>query len=146
MSVEYPDFIDPQKAAEGHRSFSGTIALSRMDRLKPFLDRDDGLVRFRAQFDLDALVGVSVKVEVVPALWLLSQRSVEPYQELIQRTSLLRMIDDVSNQSLLPEGNEAILAQHGKVAIHTMREDDLILALPQIRRNLDLPQLEAEMD
>lgn len=146
MSLEYPDFIDPQKAAEGHRSFSGTIALGRMDRLKPFLANDDGLVSFSAQFDRDALVGVSVRVEVDTALWLVCQRSLEPYQEVIRRTSLLGVIDDISKESLLPEGYEAILAEHGKVSFLTMIEDELILALPQVPRNPDLPELEAEPD
>jgi uncharacterized protein len=144
MSLEYPDFIDPQKAAEGHRNFSGTIALSRMERLKPFLANDNGLVSFSTQFDRDALVGVSIKVEVDTALWLLCQRSLEPYQEVIRRTSLLGVIDDISKESLLPEGYEAILAEHGKVSFLTMIEDELILALPQVPRNPDLPELEAE--
>lgn len=146
MSLEYPDFIDPQKAAEGHRSFSGTIALSRMERLKPFLASDDGLVSFSAEFDRDSLVGVRIQVGVEATLWLLCQRSLEPYQEVIERTSLLGVIDDISKESLLPEGYEGILAEHGKVSFLTMVEDELILALPQVPRNPDLPELEAESD
>ncbi|HKX56013.1 MAG TPA: hypothetical protein VJN01_07930, partial [Xanthomonadales bacterium] len=41
---------------------------------------------------------------------------------------------------------EAILAEHGKVSFLTMIEDELILALPQVPRNPDLPELEAESD
>lgn len=146
MSLEYPDFIDPQKAAEGHRSFSGTIPLSRMDRLKPFLASDDGLVLFSAEFDRDALVGVRIEVKVDAALWLICQRSLEPYQEVIQRTSLLGVIDDISKEGLLPEGYEGILSEHGKVSFLAMVEDELILALPQVPRNPELPELEAESD
>ncbi len=142
MSLEYPDFIDPQKAAEGHRSFSGTMPFSRMERLKPFLARDDGLASFSVQFDRDSLVGVRIKLEVEAALWLVCQRSLEPYQEVIKRSTLLGVIDDISKEGLLPEGYEAILAEHGKVSFLAMVEDELILALPQVPRNPDLPELD----
>ncbi len=142
MSLEYPDFIDPQKAAEGHRSFSGTIPFSRMERLKPFLARDDGLASFSVQFDRDSLVGVRIQLEVEAALWLVCQRSLEPYQEIIKRSTLLGVIDDISKEGLLPEGYEAILAEHGKVSFLAMIEDELILALPQVPRNPELPELD----
>lgn len=150
MSLEYPDFIDPQKAAEGHRTFSGTIALGRMERLKEFLASEEGEVGFTVQFDKDSLVGVKIQVEVNAALWLVCQRSLEPYQEMVKRTSLLGVIDDISQEGLLPEGYEATLAEHGKISFLTMVEDELLLALPQVPRNPDfsgdLPALDVEPD
>jgi len=144
MSLEYPDFIDPQKAAEGHRTFSGTIALSRMDRLKDFLAKDVGEARFSATFEKDSLVGVRVEVEVNAVLWLLCQRSLEPYQEIVSRSSQLGVIEDISLEGLLPEGYEAILAEHGRISFLVMVEDELLLALPQVPRNPELPPLDAE--
>ncbi len=144
MSLEYPDFIDPQKAAEGHRVFSGTIPIHRMDRLKTFLASDEGEVSFTAQFDKDPLVGVKIQIEVDAALWLVCQRSLEPYQELFNRTSLLGVINDSSQEGLLPEGYEGTLAVHGKVSFLELVEDELLLALPQVPRNPDLPELDAE--
>jgi uncharacterized protein len=117
-----------------------------MERLKPFLAKDDGLVSFSAEFDRDSLVGVRIQVEVDASLWLVCQRSLEPYQEVIQRSSLLGVIDDISKESLLPEGFEAILAEHGKVSFLAMIEDELILALPQVPRNPDLPETAAESE
>jgi len=142
MSLEYPDSIDPQKAADGHRTFSGTIALSRMDRLKEFLVDDIGEVRFTAVFDKDPLVGVKVQVDVDAVLWLLCQRSLEPYQEVVKRSSLLGVVEDISQEALLPEGYEAILAEHGKISFLVMVEDELLLALPQVPRNPELPELD----
>lgn len=146
MSLEYPDVIDPQKAAEGHRTFSGTIALNRMERLKGFLAQDSGEARFTATFDKDSLVGVNIQLEVEAAPWLLCQRSLEPYQEVIHRSSQLGVIEDIADESLLPEGYEATLAEHGKVAFLVMVEDELLLALPQVPRNPDLPETGAEPD
>jgi uncharacterized protein len=147
MSLEYPDLIDPNKAAEGQRVFSGTIPISRMERLMPFLadtqDKDSlGEASFSAQFDKDSLVGVKIQVNVEAALWLVCQRSLEPYQELINRSSLLGVIDDISKEGLLPEGYEGILAENGKVAFLTMVEDELLLALPQVPRNPDFAPID----
>lgn len=144
MSLEYPDFIDPQKAAEGHRVFSGTIPIHRMDRLKTFLANDEGEVCFTAQFDKDPLVGVKIQIEVEAALWLVCQRSLEPYQEVFRRASLLGVIKDTSQEGLLPEGYEGTLAEHGKVSFLELVEDELLLALPQVPRNPDLPELVEE--
>ncbi|MDZ4730505.1 MAG: YceD family protein [Xanthomonadales bacterium] len=148
MSLEYPDFIDPQKAAEGHRTFSGTIALHRMERLKPFLASADGQATFTAQFDKDSLIGVKIQIEVDAALWLICQRSLEPYQEVVKRVSLLGVIDDISQEGVLPEGYEAILTEHGRISFLAMVEDELLLALPQVPRSpnlsADLSALETE--
>ncbi len=144
MSLEYPDFIDPQKAAEGHRTFSGTIALNRMQRLKDFLTTDVGDARFTATFEKDSLVGVRIQVQVNAVLWLLCQRSLEPYQETVNRTSQLGVIEDISLEGLLPEGYEAILAEHGRISFLMMVEDELLLALPQVPRNPDLPPMDTE--
>ncbi len=144
MSLEYPDFIDPQKAAEGHRTFSGTIALSRMHRLKDLLNKDAGEARFTAKFEKDSLVGVRVQIEVEAILWLLCQRSLEPYQEKVNRSSQLGVIEDISKEGLLPAGYEAVLTEHGRVSFLVMVEDELLLALPQVPRNPELPPVEAE--
>lgn len=144
MSLEYPDLIDPKKAAEGQRTFSGTVPISRMDRLAPFLANNQGEAKFSAQFDKDSLVGVKIQVEVEAALWLVCQRSLEPYQELINRSSLLGVVADISEEGQLPDGYEGILADHGKIAFLTMVEDELLLALPQVPRNPELPALEVE--
>jgi len=146
MSLEYPDLIDPKKAAEGQRTFSGTVPINRMDRLKPFLANDRGEAKFSAQFDKDSLVGVKIQVDVEAALWLVCQRSLEPYQELINRSSLLGVVNDISEEGLLPDGYEGILAEHGKIAFLTMVEDELLLALPQVPRNPEIPALDVESE
>jgi uncharacterized protein len=65
---------------------------------------------------------------------------------VIDRTSLLGVIEDVADESLLPDGYEAILAEHGKVTFLAMVEDELLLALPQVPRRPDLPEPGIEPD
>ena len=48
MSRDFPDFIDPWKAAEGQRVFFGTVPLKRMQRLSPLLVSAEGEADFEA--------------------------------------------------------------------------------------------------
>src|SRR5690606_13483352 len=52
--------------------------------------------------------------------------------------------NDTDQEGLLPEGYEGTLAEHGKVSFLELVEDELLLALPQVPRNPDLPELGVE--
>ena len=53
MSRDFPDFIDPWKAAEGHRVFHGTMPLKKMRRLSLLLASAEGEAGFEACFYFD---------------------------------------------------------------------------------------------
>jgi len=108
MSREYPDWISPNRAAEGKRIFSGTIPLTRMKRLAELLVDAKGEASFTAAFrtDLDKRVVIDLQVEA--ALPLICQASLEVYAEQVKRRSELAVIDDESEQSELPENYEPV--------------------------------------
>lgn len=134
MSREFPDFIDPWRAAEGNRSFAGTIPLARMKRLAPLLESVEGEARFEASFAYDQQRRATVLVEVDAPLTLMCQRSLEPYRETVRQRSLLQIISDLSEQAFLSEQEESVLAQEGHLAILELVEDELLLAVPQVPR------------
>lgn len=134
MSREYPDWISPQRAADGKRVFSGTIPLSRMQRLQPLLVSAQGDVTFVAAFrrDLDGLVIVDLQVEA--ALPLVCQASLETYDEQVNRRSELAVIERDNEQAELSENYEPITIENGRLEFASLVEDELLLALPQIPR------------
>jgi uncharacterized protein len=134
MSREYPDWFDPRKAAEGKRTFAGSVPLMRMERLRPLLAEADGEARFVAGFDLDAQGRVTIQIEVEASLPLICQRSLEPYLEAVHRQSLLGVIADMSEEALMPENYEPVIVQHGRLAMIDLVEDELLLGLPQVPR------------
>jgi uncharacterized protein len=140
MSLEYPDWLDPRKAAEGRRTYEGSMPLTRMKRLLPLLASGAGEARFSAAFEFDQQARATIQIEVHAELSLQCQLSLEPYTESIHRKSTLGVIGDIAEEALLPENYEPVLVQHGRLALLELVEDELLLALPQVPRN---PQLDA---
>lgn len=151
MSREFPDLLDPWKAAEGQRSFEGTMPLARMQRLAPLLApraADEGHplewpdARFRARFAHDQEGTVTVELWVEAELPLICQRSLRPYLETVERHSLLAVIEDPNEQDTLPEHYEPILVEQGRLALLDIVEDELLLAVPQVPRDPAVPEVE----
>ncbi len=159
MARDFPDWINPWAAAEGRRTFQGTIPLQRFDRLAALLAdgaepgehvggettgdqgdlgdlgiRSDDEVRFTARFALDeerrAVIDLAVDAQVV----LLCQASLEPYRQALHRESRLGVIDDESEIKMLPDDYDPVLTDNGRLAIQSLVEDELLLALPQVPR------------
>ena len=135
MSREFPDFVDPWRAADGGRRIGGTIPLARFKRLLPMLVSDQGEARFEMAFGYDAQRRPTVYVEVEAQLKLMCQRSLEPYFEHVRQQSELAIIGDPGEQALLSDEEEFVLVDDSRVAVADLVEDELLLAVPQVPRN-----------
>lgn len=142
MSREYPDWISPNRAAEGKRVYSGTIPLSRLKRLAPLLVDTSGVATFTAAFRTDLDQRVIIDVQVEAALPLVCQASLETYDEQVKRNSELAVIEHESEQFDLPDNYDPVLLENGRLAIASLVEDELLLALPTIPRKPDLKPVE----
>jgi len=142
MSREYPDWISPERAAEGKRVYSGTIPLSRMKRLAALLVDAKGEAAFSAAFKTDLDHRVIIDLQVEAALPLVCQASLEVYDELVKRRSELAVITHDSEQFDLPENYEPVLTENGRLAIAGIVEDELLLGLPTIPRKPGLRPVE----
>lgn len=141
MSREYPDWLDPFKAAEGKREFAGTMPLSRMDRLVLLLAESDGNARFQAGFDLDGQGTVRIEVEVEAELGLQCQASLKTFWLPVKRQSVLGVIENLADESGLPVHYEPVLVEDSRIAMIDLVEDELLLAVPQIPRDPALKDL-----
>jgi len=161
MSREFPDLLNPWKAADGRRTFEGTMPLERMHRLVPLLaprpDSLDGLeaeeiglawpdARFRADFEHDAQGNVTVELWVEAELPLICQRSLRPYLEPVKRHSLLAVVESVEAQESLPEHYEPVLVEHGRLALLDLVEDELLLGVPQVPRDPGVKAVDLSTD
>lgn len=141
MSRDFPDWINPWTAAQGKRRFAGTVPLRRMQRLAPSLERVEGAeAAFEAWLALDEERRPVIDLEVTADLTLLCQASLEPYLEHIERRSTLGVVESDGEIERLPPHYDPVFADHGRLALATLVEDELILGLPQVPRN---PALEA---
>jgi uncharacterized protein len=151
MSREFPDWVDPWKAADGRRAFQGTMPLKWMKRLAPLLARPEGGLewrdaRFSAAFGYDRQGMATVDIHVEAALPLVCQRSLEPYLEKVSRHSVLAVVESVEEQDLVPEHYEPVLAENGRLALRDLVEDELLLAVPQVPRNPELQAVRRSTD
>jgi uncharacterized protein len=156
MSREFPDFIDPWKAADGRREFQGTMPLKRMARLVPLLaptESDSAAgeaswadARFNARFAYDRQGMVTIRLVVEAELPLVCQRSLAPYLEKVKRRSVLTVIEDVREQDGLPEDSEPVLVEHRRMALLDIVEEELLLAVPQVPRNPEIREMELSTD
>ena len=142
MSREYPDWISPNRAAEGKRIFSGTIPLKRMKRLAALLVDAQGEASFTAAFRTDLEQRIVIDLRVEADLPLICQASLEVYDEQVNRSSELVVIDDDSEQFELPDSYEPVVTENGRLAIASLVEDELLLGLPQIPRKPGLQVVE----
>jgi uncharacterized protein len=170
MPREFPEFIDPWKAADGKRLFQGTMPLSWMRRLAPLLapempggeetsatpveageprtgapDRRSGApwpdATFSALFGYDEQGAVTVELEVEADLPLVCQRSMQPFSERVRRRSTLSVVESVAAQDGVPEQYEPVLADHGRIALVDLVEEELLLAVPQVPRNPEVGEV-----
>jgi uncharacterized protein len=156
MSREFPDFIDPWKAADGRRTFQGTMPLKRLKRLGPMLapeggGQDEQLVarddaRFIARFSYDEQGLVTIRLDVEAVLPLICQRSLAPYREKINRRSILVAIEDLGEQELIPESYDPVLVEQRRLALQDIVEEELLLAIPQVPRNPEIEEIELSTD
>jgi len=160
MSREFPDLLNPWKAADGRRTFEGTMPLTRMQRLIPLLapvgepgQADDGRVeviwgdaRFRADFAYDAQGYVTVELSVEAELPLVCQRTLRPYIERVRRHSVLAVVENLAEQDELPDHYEPVWAEHGQLALLDLVEDELLLGVPDVPRDPDAPEVQSAAD
>ena len=142
MSREYPDWISPSRAAEGKRIYSGTIPISRMQRLAALLVDARGVASFTAAFRTDLEKRVIIDLQVEAALPLLCQASMEVYDEQVSRNTELAVIEEDREQFDVPEIYEPVLTENGRLAFVSIVEDELLLGLPQIPRKPGLQPVE----
>lgn len=141
MAKQFPDWVNPWKAAEGNRVFSGSVPFSVMTRLTPLLGGDNGDVNFSTRFGQDGRGRAMVDIEVEAVLPLQCQVSLEVFRYEFSRSSRLVVVADEAGQMELPDGYEATVAEHGRLSLARLVEDECLLALPQVPRK---PGLEFE--
>ncbi len=122
--------------------FSGTIPLARMKRLTPLLAKPGGEASFVAAFKTDLDKRVIIELQVNAALALVCQASLEVYDEQVERTSVLAVIEHGSGQEDLPDNYDPVETENGRLAIASLVEDELLLGLPQIPRKPGLEPVE----
>lgn len=136
MSRDFPDIVDPWKAADGRRRFGGTVPLKRLERLRALLapGEPEGVAEFEADFGYDEQGLVRIRISVRADLPLVCQLSLETFVEHVDRASTVAVITEVAEQEALPEDYEPVLVEDRRLPLASLVEEELLLAVPQVPR------------
>ncbi len=133
MSRDFPDWIDPEKAAAAGREFSGTVPLARLSRLEGMIaDPGDAEIDFRIVFGHDEQRQVRVEVSVSGRVPLYCQRTLKVFEHPIDSRSTVGIVPDDREAESLPEDYEPLLCPDNKVELARLIGEEVLLGLPLV--------------
>lgn len=132
MSRDFPDWIDPARAAQGGREFSGNVPLAWMERLKGMLDAPgpEEEIGFRLAVRRDEQNAVALELKLKGQVPLTCQRTLERFWFQVDTDSTLIVVDSEAALEGLSEDAEPKLCESGRLNVVELVEDELLLALP----------------
>lgn len=145
MSAHVPETLDVWRMVAGRRSLEGRVPLAAFRRLDGLLTDAQGDVGFAMQFDRDALQVPYVELTIDAALPLECQRSLQRFLFPVSMVQRLGLIRDEAEEAALPPEMEALLVpEDGILRTLDLVEDELVLAVPAVPMNPELPAVELE--
>jgi uncharacterized protein len=138
MSVTLPESVDAWRMVSARRSFQGSLPIAAMPRLCEVLADEAGVATYELDFGRDEYGTAYVDVRVQAPLWLVCQRTLEPFVLPVTVESRLGLIRSEREEAALPPGCEPLLiAEDDKLNPIDVIEDELLLALPLVPVNPD---------
>jgi uncharacterized protein len=120
------------------RSFQGSLPIAAMPRLCEVLADKEGLAQYELDFGRDEYGTAYLSVRVQAPLWLICQRTLEPFVMPVTVDIRLGLIRSERDESALPAGYEPLLiGDDDKLSMLDVIEDELLLELPLIPINPD---------
>lgn len=125
-----PDFADPQRLCALGKAYQGKLVLADFPRLTPLLASSEGEAAFTLAFDTDAERRPVVAVDVEAELVLQCQRCMQPMVLPVKSSSRLCVVSGPDEAERLPDELDPLLVEEDRLALRSLVEDELILAIP----------------
>lgn len=139
MSRDFPDWIDPERAAQSEREYSGRVPLGWLKRVEDLLEQpeqDDGWIDFTLRVWKDDRRGGGdhprLDLRLTGQVPMTCQRSLERYLQPIDGRSDLTVIGSEDELNVLPEDADPKVCPEGRLRLVELVEDELVLLLPVI--------------
>jgi len=133
MSRDFPDWVDPEKAASARREFSGRVPVGRLPRLEGMVvEGAPGEIAFSLRFSHDDQGQVCVDVEIDGQVAMTCQRSLETYDQAIAGRSRVGVVVNESDEAGLPEDYEVRICPDQRLELLDLVAEEVLLALPLV--------------
>ena len=137
MADRLPDSFDPLEFVEKARRITGTVPLSKMDRLPDVLLSREGAVAVDLQFGREGLVAAIIGA-VNADLVLQCQCCMEALDWPMRAEVRLGVVGSIDEGDRLPDDFEPLLVESGeKVSAVDIVQDELVLAIPVIPQHAE---------
>ncbi|WP_423373283.1 YceD family protein [Dyella nitratireducens] len=138
MSATLPESVDAWRMVSARRSFQGSLPIAAMPRLCEALAGDAGSAQYQLDFGRDEFGTAYIEVRVQAPLWLVCQRTLDPFVMPITVDTRVGLIRSEREEAALPAGYEPLLVdEDDKLNPIDVIEDELLLALPLVPVNPD---------
>lgn len=138
MSRDYPDWINPHKAAQAQRRFAGSVPLSRLERLSGLIaEPKEAEIDFEVDFSLDEQGQVRAIVRVFGEVPMICQRTLRPYLQAIESGSVIGIVEGERAAEALPEDYEPLILDEPRIRLEDLVTEELLLGLPLVPRAPD---------
>ena len=147
-----PALIAPFKLARQGQSLNGVVSVAGLERLATVLSDSNGRIEVSLQFGKD-LQGINfVRGHLSAEVNMICQRCMKPMPVHAEADVSLGIVSSDERAALLPESFEALIVEEEPIALASIIEDELILALPIVALHEDqacepvLVKLQAEAE
>lgn len=139
MPSDWSRSWEVDRLVAGQLSFAGDVALASMPRLHDRLQAANGGTRpAQASISFGREHGANVaRVRVAAELPLRCERCMGRLMWPVRTATTLVLIADLASADAAPAGLDPVLAEHGRVVLRDLVEEELLLALPLIARHED---------
>jgi len=130
-----PDYADPLRLCALGKAYEGAVPFAELPRLAPLLTSTEGEAAFALVFQTDAEGRPAVTVRVRATLRLQCQRCLDTVEHAVDAESHLVVVSGPDEAERLPDDVDPLLVEDERVALRSLIEDELILAIPPAPRH-----------
>lgn len=130
MTQQLPEHIDPFRLVRQNRILSGTLALSRMERLAPLLHTADGVAEVELEFGTDDMGVMCVLGHVKAELHFICQRCMQPMTHVVDAEVALGLVANRDDVDKVAAHYEPLIIEEVPTPLLPIIEDELLLAVP----------------
>jgi len=130
MKDGIPQRVKASASVTRGSAWNGAIPIARLPRLAAALTSSDGELRVELQAGRDAAGAATLKGRIGGELGLVCQSCMKPYAWALQTELALRLVGSEAEEKRLLHECEPLLVEDDTLQLHTLVEEEALLALP----------------
>jgi uncharacterized protein len=130
LTEPLPRTLDVRKAAARGVSIGGTLKVLDLQRFRPLLAGDEGVVQARLAFSRDEENRFLVSLEIDVDVLVTCQRCLEPMSVHVASGNVLAVVGSDEQAAQLPRHLDPLIVEGEACNLWDVVEDELILAIP----------------